>query len=75
MTSDKHVVRSPWHGEIYVTDHARQTFKVHVWRTPVGGLHFTFRHPNPNVTKAAQPILDRLNELIPFDVDDLMVVG
>lgn len=73
MTSDTHVVRSPWHGEIFVTLN-KQTFKVHVWRTPVGGLHFTFRHPNPNVTKAAQPILNRLNELIPFDVDDLMIV-
>ena len=75
MTSYHHVVRSPWHGELFVKNNRHQVFKIHVWRTPVGGLHFTFRHPNPSVTKAAQPILDRLNELIPFDVDDLMIVG
>lgn len=62
----------PNHG-IIVVEMNGVFFTIHVFRNYAGVLFFTFRHPDPSQSRRAAPVLNRLNELIPFDVADLLI--
>lgn len=74
MKCIKHQAKSDTHGFLHVQTGPTVTFKIHVWKAPNGSLHFSFRHPDSNVTRQAQSVLDRLSTIVPFDVYDLAIV-